>query len=137
MSEPARGRRLVGRPIKVGRLAFLAISAAVLIAVILGAYIVLSARQPALDEANREEIAEFSGEGDQITGSFTVGEGWQIHWQNDGQHFEFAIKGDFDFGTVIDQDAPGSGITSPVPTGTFHLEVTAEGPWSVLILQPR
>src|SRR5688500_19044047 len=59
----------------------------------------------------RTEIAAFTGDGDQVTESFTVEEGWQVHWENEGESFAFAITGDFDFGTVIDQNAPGSGIT--------------------------
>ena len=31
-------------------------------------------------------------------------------------------------GTVISQDDAGSGVTTPVPTGSFYLEISAEGP---------
>jgi hypothetical protein len=80
-------------------------------------------------------VAEFSGDGDQTTESFSVREGWSIHWENSGSEFSFAITGDRDFGTVIDQDEPGSGVTSPVGEGTYQLEIQAEGPWEVRIVQ--
>lgn len=83
----------------------------------------------------RSVVAEFSGVSDQTTNTFQVREGWQIHWETEGDRFAFAITGDLDFGTVIEEEGPGSGITSPVPSGSFRLEITAEGPWSVTIIQ--
>lgn len=80
-------------------------------------------------------VAEFSGDGDQTTDSFTVREGWAIEWQSSGERFAYAIRGDRDFGTVIDIDAPGNGVTSPTGSGTFFLDVTAEGPWSITVRQ--
>jgi hypothetical protein len=81
------------------------------------------------------EIAEFSGDGDQTTESFTVRGQWQVHWQNSGDEFVFAIDGDQDLGTIIEQEEPGSGVTNVVAAGTFHLEVTANGPWTIRITQ--
>lgn len=83
----------------------------------------------------RTDVAEFSGDGNATTASFSVREPWQIHWETDGESFSYAIRGDRDLGTVIEQESPGSGVTSPVGSGTFHLEITAEGPWQVLIYQ--
>lgn len=80
-------------------------------------------------------VAEFSGEGDQTTDEFEVREGWAIHWENSGESFSFAITGDRDFGTVIDQSEPGSGVTSPVGAGAYRLEIAAEGPWAIRIVQ--
>jgi hypothetical protein len=80
-------------------------------------------------------VTEFSGEGNDTTGSFSVRGQWQVHWQNSGDHFSFAITGDEDLGTIIDQAGPGSGVTSVVAAGTFHIDVTAEGSWSVQITQ--
>lgn len=80
-------------------------------------------------------ITEFSDDGNQTTPSFKVREGWAIHWDAKGKSFAFEIKGDRDFGKVIDIDEPGSGVTSPTGGGTFHLEVTADGPWSIKITQ--
>lgn len=80
-------------------------------------------------------VAEFAGEGDQTTNRFQVDQGWQIHWETTGERFAFAITGDTDYGTVIEQEGPGSGITSPVGSGSFRLEVTAEGSWDVTVVQ--
>jgi hypothetical protein len=80
-------------------------------------------------------ITEVTGDGNQTTPSFKVREGWAIHWEGKGKSFAFEIKGDRDFGTVIDIDEPGSGVTSPTGAGTFNLVVTADGPWSVTITQ--
>ena len=80
-------------------------------------------------------VAEFSGDTDQTTSSFDVREGWAIHWESTGEAFAFAIAGDRDFGTVIDVDEPGNGVTSPTGGGTFNLEIAADGPWTVRITQ--
>ena len=81
------------------------------------------------------DIAAFSGDGDQTTDSFTVRGQWQIHWENEGDSFTFAIDGDQDLGTIIEQEEPGSGVTNVVAAGTFHIVVTAEGPRSFSIAQ--
>jgi hypothetical protein len=81
------------------------------------------------------DIAQFNGDGDQTTGTFTVRGQWQVHWENQGETFAFAITGDEDLGTIIDQSEPGSGVTNVVAPGTFRLEVTANGPWNLRITQ--
>ena len=82
-------------------------------------------------------VASFSGDGDQVTASFRVREGWRIQWQNTGSGFAMAIDGDQNMGTVVRVEAPDSGLTAPPSKGTFHLEITAEGAWTVSILQGR
>lgn len=81
------------------------------------------------------DVVEFRGEGDQTTDSFQVRGQWQIHWENSGETFAFAIRGDQDLGTIVEQEEPGNGVTSVVAAGNFHLEITAEGPWEVRIVQ--
>jgi hypothetical protein len=80
-------------------------------------------------------IADLSGSGNTQSPTFFARENWQIEWQTEGQAFSFAIHGDVDFGTVVTQDGPGSGISSPTATGDFFIEVTAEGPWSITVTQ--
>jgi hypothetical protein len=59
-------------------------------------------------------------------------------WQTDGERFEFAVRGDQDLGTIVDETGSASGVTSLAPEGTFHIEVTAQGPWSIKVVQgPR
>jgi hypothetical protein len=80
-------------------------------------------------------VAAYSGDGDQTTLAFKVREGWAIQWESKGDQFAFAIQGDRDFGKVIDINEPGNGVTSPTGAGSFHLEVTATGPWTISITQ--
>jgi hypothetical protein len=80
-------------------------------------------------------VLDISGSGDLTSEPFEVREGWQLQWQTEGEAFTVAIRGDQDFGTIIDQPGSASGVTSPVPTGTFRIEVTAVGPWSIQVLQ--
>ena len=80
-------------------------------------------------------ILELSGTGDKQSESFTVVSGWQIVWQTDGGGFAIAVRGDQDLGTIVNQDQSASGATSLPSSGTFHIEVTAKGPWSLKVLQ--
>jgi hypothetical protein len=119
-----------------GRWPIFILVAIITIAVVIGIYwfITQGPGQQILSPAG-STVAEFNGEADQRTSSFDVREGWAINWEASGERFAFAIRGDRDFGTVIDVDEPGSGVTSPTGAGTFYLEITAEGPWSVRIAQ--
>jgi hypothetical protein len=80
-------------------------------------------------------VLQFSGSGDQTTPPFQVREAWDIQWESMGDRFSLAIRGDRDFGTVIEVDEAGSGVTSPTGAGSYYLEVTADGAWSVRITQ--
>jgi hypothetical protein len=80
-------------------------------------------------------VAEFEGSGNQSTPAFKVREGWQIHWDSQSETFSLAIRGDRDFGTVVEVAEPTSGITAPVGAGSFYLEVTAGGEWSITVVQ--
>jgi hypothetical protein len=80
-------------------------------------------------------ILELSGSANKVSPDFEVLRGWQIVWQTDGDRFSFAVRGDQDLGTVVDQTGPASGVTSLAPAGMFHIEVTAKGPWSIKVLQ--
>ena len=80
-------------------------------------------------------ILDVSGSGDKVSSTFEVRPGWQVIWQSDGAHFAFAVRGDQDLGTVVDQSGPSSGAVAPPGSGSFHIEVTAKGPWSIKVLQ--
>ena len=60
---------------------------------------------------------------------------WQIEWHNDGKEFGFAIRGDRDYGTVINVHESTSGLTSPVAAGSYYLEIAADGPWSIKVVR--
>ena len=80
-------------------------------------------------------VLQMSGDSDNLSKEFYVRPGWSIQWENTGTHFSYTIRGDVDFGQVINQNGPGNGITSPVPTGNFRIQVAAEGPWSITVIQ--
>jgi len=80
-------------------------------------------------------ILEMSGQGNKTSERFLARQGWSIEWENTGPYFSYTIHGDVEFGQVITQNGPGNGITSPVPTGKFFIEVVAGGPWSLKVIQ--
>jgi hypothetical protein len=80
-------------------------------------------------------VVEVTGSGDQTTESFHVRQGWRIRWDSAGERFALSIRGERDLGTVIDNTEPAGGVTSPAGAGTFHLEIVADGSWSVRIEQ--
>lgn len=80
-------------------------------------------------------VLQLEGAGNQSTEPFTVRPGWRIDWQNTGDQFLMAITGDRDFGTVVEQQEPGSGVTSPTGGGTYRIDVTAVGEWSITVVQ--
>lgn len=80
-------------------------------------------------------LMQLSGRGSANSESFVARDGWQIHWQTEGTRFQISIDGDVDIGVAVEQAGPGSGITTPVPTGTFSLSVDAEGPWMLEVTQ--
>jgi hypothetical protein len=76
-----------------------------------------------------------SGDANQASQEFYARSGWRVEWENTGASFSYTIHGDTEFGTVVTQEGPGNGITSPVPTGHFSIEVVAEGPWTLTVYQ--
>jgi hypothetical protein len=112
------------------------ISVVALVLVVLGGYwfLVVGPGQRLVSPPG-SDIVQFSGESDQTTSEFTVRGQWQVHWENQGDEFSFAITGDKDLGTIVDQTEPGSGVTNVVAAGTFNLQVHASGPWTIQITQ--
>jgi hypothetical protein len=80
-------------------------------------------------------VVQMSGDGNKVGARFYARRGWQIDWENTGSYFSYTIHGDKEFGQVITQNGPGNGITTPVPTGNFFIEVVAQGPWSIAVIQ--
>jgi hypothetical protein len=80
-------------------------------------------------------ILEMSGNGNKTSDPFYARPGWSVNWENSGKYFSYTIHGDVEFGQVVTQNGPGNGITSPVPTGNFFIEVVAQGPWSLRVIQ--
>jgi hypothetical protein len=80
-------------------------------------------------------IVEMSGDGNKVGPRFFARRGWEIDWENTGPYFSYTIHGEVEFGQVITQNEPGNGITNPVPTGNFFIEVVAQGPWTIQVIQ--
>lgn len=80
-------------------------------------------------------ILDISASGDSLSVPFKVRSGWQIVWGTDGESFAFTVRGDHDMGTVVEETGSSSGATSIPYSGTFYIEVTARGPWSIKVLQ--
>jgi hypothetical protein len=80
-------------------------------------------------------VLELEGTGNQRSKAFDVLVGWQIQWATDGDHLVIAVTGDQDLGDQVDFPGPASGVVSPPASGTFRLEITADGPWSVTVIQ--
>jgi hypothetical protein len=82
-------------------------------------------------------LLTFGGSANQVSEPFDAMPGWQIQWQTDGGQFSFAVTGDQNLGTVIDQPGPASGLISIAPGGTFRVSVNAKGPWRIVVSQGR
>jgi hypothetical protein len=80
-------------------------------------------------------VFEMEGTGDATSEPFDASAGLRIEWKTTGKTFRIAMTGDQDLGTIVNQSGPASGSISVAVTGTFHLEVTADGPWSITVLQ--
>jgi hypothetical protein len=131
--EPeATGTRLVGQPRRRGL--WIAIVLIAIAALALAAWWYFN-RGPGQASPAGSVVLEANGDGNQATDSFNVRPGWRIDWENQGDQFSFAIRGDRDFGTVVEQQEPGSGITSPTGGGNYSIEVTSNGPWSLTVFQ--
>lgn len=104
-----------------------------IVVVALGYWFLVGPGRPGSESGST--IVEMSGDGNKVSEQFYARRGWSIEWENTGQYFSYTIHGDVEFGQVITQNGPGSGITSPVPVGDFFIEVVAQGPWSITVIQ--
>ena len=80
-------------------------------------------------------VLRLTASGNKTSADFEVRVGWQIQWETTGDHLTISIAGSQDLGKVVDLPGPASGVTSPPVSGTFHLMVTASGPWSLTVIQ--
>jgi hypothetical protein len=80
-------------------------------------------------------VLELNGTGNLTSDAFAVEPGWQVVWQTEGTHFSYAVHGAQDLGTVVDVKEPSSGANAFAPAGTFRIEVAAQGPWSIKVVQ--
>ena len=80
-------------------------------------------------------VLELEGTGNERSETFDVLVGWQIQWQTEADHIVVTVIGDQDLGAQVDFPGPASGVVSPPAGGTYRLEITADGPWSVKVIQ--
>jgi hypothetical protein len=85
--------------------------------------------------ASGKPVLELEGTGNERSETFDVLVGWQIQWQTEGDHIVIAVTGDQDLGDQVDFPGPASGVVSPPASGTFRLSITADGHWSVTVIQ--
>ena len=117
------------------RLTILLVAAAILIVAVMGIGCSSLEGSAGPGGGPGSTLVALSGNGNKVSEDFYARRGWSIEWENTGQYFSYTIHGDVEFGQVITQNGPGSGITSPVPVGTFSIEVVAQGPWSIKVIQ--
>jgi hypothetical protein len=91
-----------------------------------------SSAGPAISAA---PVLDLKGTGNKRSAQFDVLVGWQIQWETQADHIIVEATGEKPLGKVIDEDGPASGVTSPPQGGTFRLQVTADGPWSITVIQ--
>jgi hypothetical protein len=80
-------------------------------------------------------VVTIKGSGNDTTEPFDVDPGWQIQWRADAGSFALTVSGTIDLGTIVDESGPAVGVTSIGAGGTYRIDVTAEGAWSVTIVQ--
>lgn len=115
------------------KIAVAAILAAALLAI--GIWFVTQGPGARIISPEGSSVAQFTGTGDLASQSFTVRDGWRMRWSTSGERLSVAIRGDRNLGTVVDVEGPDTGTSVPPVGGTYHLEIAAEGPWTVTILQ--
>jgi hypothetical protein len=79
-------------------------------------------------------VLELSGDTDESSQPFVVKPGWQIRWRTQGPSFALRVTGDADMGTIVDKHASAAGVTSLPTGGTFQVEITAMGRWSIEVI---
>jgi hypothetical protein len=82
----------------------------------------------------QQVILTLEGDSHDVSDSFEVKPGWQIQWQIDGTSIAVAVTGEQNLGVVIDQEGPASGVTGIAQGGVFRLEIAANGPWSITVV---
>ena len=93
---------------------------------------------PAPTDANppqpQQVILTLEGDSHEVSDSFEVKPGWQIQWQIEGTSIAVAVTGEQNLGVLIDEEGPASGVTGIAQGGVFRLEIAANGPWSIRVI---
>ena len=90
---------------------------------------------PAPTQAPPQQVLlTLEGDSHDVSDSFEVKPGWQILWQIDGTSIAVAVTGEQNLGVLIDEEGPASGVTGIAQGGVFRLEIAANGPWSIRVI---
>lgn len=82
------------------------------------------------------EVARFSGTGPQTTSPFTVDSAWELRWQSDsGVSIEVHSALERVRVGTPSHSAGGSGSSFQPEPGSYLLEVTAAGTWTITVVQ--
>ena len=82
----------------------------------------------------QQVILTMQGDSHDVSDSFEVKPGWQIQWQIEGSSIAIAGTGDQNLGILVDQEGPASGVTGIAQGGVFRLEIAANGPWTITVI---
>jgi hypothetical protein len=82
----------------------------------------------------QQVILTLQGDSHEISDSFEVKPGWQIQWQIEGSSIAIALTGEQNLGVLIDEEGPASGVRGIAEGGVFRLEIAANGPWSITVI---
>jgi cytoskeletal protein RodZ len=82
----------------------------------------------------QQVILTLEGDSHDVSDSFEVKPGWQIQWQIEGTSIAVAVTGEQNLGVLIDEEGPASGVTGIAQGGVFRLEIAANGPWSIRVI---
>ena len=83
------------------------------------------------------QAALFSGEGMQVTRTFTVAPNWELRWQAEAQKgfkIELLDTNRISRGWIVQAPKSKFGSTYVSDKGSFQLRVTAQGPWTIRVV---
>jgi hypothetical protein len=87
--------------------------------------------------AQNTVVTTFSGSGSKYTLPFTVKDGWEVQYDQDGDSFQLSAY--HPDGVIVDilveTDRPGKGDSYEPKGGKYYLGVNATGNWTIKIVQ--
>lgn len=87
--------------------------------------------------ADEQVVFELSANGSRNTRPFIVKDRWELRWKLNGEIIGIMIKhadGKY-FATGGEQNKPGEGSSFQPKGGTFYLDITGMGDWTVTVVQ--
>jgi hypothetical protein len=84
--------------------------------------------------SNQRVVLSIDGSDHDVSDPFEVRPGWQIVWQVGSGALAVMVTGDPGLGMAVDESGPASGAASMTEGGTFRLEIVADGPWEITVV---